>query len=84
MNKRRDVMRVGGWLAMTWGLVSVALAITTNFDWADLAGGYGLMLALTGGWTVAGLGLLSRHERRMAQAQTPSRITSNRQGVLSR
>jgi hypothetical protein len=82
MNKRRDVMRVGGWLAMVWGVVSVALAIATNYDWADLAGGYGILLTLTGGWTVAGLELLSRHERRTAEAT--NRISANRQGALSR
>ena len=82
MNKRRDVMRVGGWLAMVWGVVSVALAIATNNQFADLAGGYGLMLALTGGWTVAGLEVLSRHERRTAKAT--NRIATNRQGALSR
>ena len=81
MNKRRDVMRVGGWLAMVWGVVSVTLAIATNYDWADLAGGYGILLTLTGGWTVAGLELLGRHERRTAKAT--NRI-SNRQGALSR
>lgn len=82
MNKRRDVMRVGGWLAMVWGAVSVALAIATNYDWADLAGGYGIMLTLTGAWTVAGVELLSRHERRTAKAS--NRIATNRQGALSR
>lgn len=82
MNKRRDVMRVGGWLAMVWGAVSVALAIATNYDWADLAGGYGLLLALTGAWTVAGLELLNRYERRTARAS--NRIATNRQGALSR
>ena len=84
MNKRRDVMRVAGWLALVWGVVSVALAIATSFDWADLAGGYGLMLALTGGWTVTGLELLTRHERRAAQAKALNRIATNRQGALSR
>lgn len=82
MNKRRDVMRVGGWLAMAWGVVSVVLAIATTNEFADLAGGYGLMLALTGGWTVAGLELLGRHERRTAKAS--NRIAPNRQGALSR
>lgn len=82
MNKRRDLMRVGGWLAMVWGMVSVVLAIATTNEFADLAGGYGLLLALTGAWTVAGLQLLSRHERRTANAT--NRIATNRQGALSR
>lgn len=82
--KRRDVMRVAGWLALIWGVVSVTLAIATSFDWADLAGGYGLLLAVTGAWTVAGTELLGRHERRMAQARAGSRITPNRQGAVSR
>ena len=82
MNKRRDVMRVGGWLAMIWGVVSVALAIATTNEFADLAGGYGLLLAMAGAWTVAGLELLGRHERRTAKAT--NRIVTNRQGALSR
>lgn len=82
MNKRRDVMRVGGWLAMVWGVVSVALAIATNFDWADLAGGYGILLTLTGAWTVAGVELLGRYERRTAKAT--NRIATERQSALSR
>ena len=82
MNKRRDVMRVGGWLAMVWGVVSVVLAIATTNEFADLAGGYGLLLVLTGAWAVAGVELLSRHERRTAQAT--NRMATNRQGALSR
>jgi hypothetical protein len=82
MNKRRDVMRVGGWLAMVWGVVSVALAIATNNEFADLAGGYGMLLAVAGAWTVAGLQLLARHERRTAKAS--NRVATNRQGALSR
>jgi len=84
MSKRRDVMRIGGWLALTWGLISVVLAVATDFPWADLAGGYGLLLALTGGWTVAGLAFLSRHEQRTAQAKAANRIVSNQQGAVSR
>jgi hypothetical protein len=82
--KRRDVMRVAGWLAMVWGVISVALAITTSFDWADLAGGYGLLLAVTGAWTVTGTELLDRHQRRAAQAKAVNRMPTNRQGALSR
>jgi hypothetical protein len=82
MNKRRDVMRVGGWLAMVWGVVSAVLAIATTNEFADLAGGYGLLLAVSGAWTVAGLELLGRHERRAAKAT--NRIAANRQGALSR
>jgi hypothetical protein len=84
MSKRRDVMRIGGWLALIWGVASVLLAMATDLDWADLAGGYGLLLALTGGWTVAGLAFLGRHEQRMAQAKAANLIVTNRQGAVSR
>ena len=83
MSKRRDVMRIGGWLALAWGLISVALAVATDSEWADLAGGYGLLLSLAGGWTVAGLAFLGRYEQRVAQAKATSRVISNR-GALSR
>jgi hypothetical protein len=84
MSKRREVMRVGGWLALVWGVVSVVLAIATDLDWADLAGGYGLALAITGAWTVVGLAFLNRHEQRLAQARVANRITPNQQGAVSR
>jgi len=84
MSKRRDVMRVGGWLALVWGVASVVLAIATDLDWADLAGGYGLGLAFTGAWTVAGLELLKRHQQRVSQARAANRIAPNQQGAVSR
>jgi hypothetical protein len=84
MSKRREVMRIGGWLALVWGVASVLLAIATDLDWADLAGGYGLPLAITGAWTVVGLAVLNRHEQRVAQARVANRITPNQQGAVSR
>jgi hypothetical protein len=84
MSKRREVMRVGGWLALVWGVVSVLLAIATDLDWADLAGGYGLPLAITGAWAVVGLAFLHRHEQRLAQTRVANRITPNQQGAVSR
>lgn len=84
MSKRYDVMRVGGWLALVWGVASVLLAIATDLDWADLAGGYGLGLAFTGAWTVVGLAFLNRHQQRVAQARVANRITPNQQGAVSR
>lgn len=82
MSKRREVMRVGGWLAVVWGVTSVLLAIATDDLWADLAGGYGLLVALAGMWQVAGLELLTRRER-MAQARAENRVVPNR-GALTR
>ena len=84
MSKRREVMRVGGWLALVWGVASVLLAIATDLDWADLAGGYGLGLAITGAWTVVGVELLNRHQQRLAQARVASRMPTNQQGAVSR
>jgi len=83
MQMRRDVMRTAGWLAIAFGLVSVVLAIATEFVWADLAGGYGLPVAMAGMWTVGGLELLTRREHRAAQARAASRVVPNR-GALSR
>ncbi|MGH2463611.1 MAG: hypothetical protein ACRDFZ_08340 [Candidatus Limnocylindria bacterium] len=80
---RRDALRAAGWLAIGLGLISVVLAIATDHVWADLAGGYGLPVALAGMWTVGGLGLLSRREHRMAQARTQRRTVPSR-GALSR
>lgn len=76
-------MRVAGWLALIWGVASVALAIATDLDWADLAGGYGLGLAFTGAWTVLGVELLNRHQQRVSRARAVNRITTNQQGAVS-
>jgi hypothetical protein len=84
MSKRREVMRVGGWLALVWGVASVVLAIATDLDWADLAGGYGLPLAITGAWAVVGLAVLNRHQQRVAQDRVANRISPNQQGAVSR
>jgi hypothetical protein len=84
MSKRREVMRLGGWLALVWGFASVVLAIATDLDWADLAGGYGLGLAFTGAWTVVGLELLNRHQQRLSQARAANRITPNQKAAVSR
>ena len=70
-------------MALVWGVASVLLAIATDLDWADLAGGYGLPLAITGAWTVVGVELLNRHQQRLSQARA-SRITPNQQGAVSR
>ena len=84
MNRRREVLRVAGWLAVICGLASTTAAVMSDALVADLMGGYGLLIALAGGWALIGLHVLSRREQVATERRVATRAVSNRTGVLGR
>jgi hypothetical protein len=84
MSKRRESMRVAGWLAIAAGLSAVALAMVSTELWADVLGAYGLLFFLTGAWAVGGIALLGGYERRAARAEATARISADPRETVSR
>ena len=81
MQKRREALRVAGWVGVLVGVLAIAIGATAGTDVARMVGAYGMLLVLSGGWAVIGVELLVRHDRRGArvqQAPVPQR------GVVSR
>ena len=75
MQKRREALRVAGWIGVLIGVIAMAIGATAGTDVARLVGTYGMLLVLSGGWAVVGVELLVRHERRsrrVQQAASPS------------
>jgi len=84
MNKRREVMRIAGWLAVLSGAAAMGASVLTDSFAIDFLGAYGLLFTMTGGWTLAGLSLLARNERRAAARQDAARVIQNQPTVLGR
>jgi hypothetical protein len=81
MNKRHEVLRVAGWLAVISGAVSMAAAILTDDAMMDLLGSYGLLLILSGSWAIFGIFLMARHDRAVAQGRVGARATADQTPV---
>jgi hypothetical protein len=79
MNKRREALRVAGWLAVLGGLVSVVGAAFTDELALDYLAAYGILLLGAGAWAIGGLAALNRYERRTAARQVAVRAIPNRQ-----
>ena len=75
-------MRVAGWLGVACGMLAIAFAVVNGSDVARLAGSYGVMLVFGGAWTLFGLQILARHERRAARVPTAQPISDRT--VISR
>lgn len=84
MQKRREALRIAGWLGVLTGLIGLAVGAIGGSDVARLVGAYGMLLVLSGGWAVIGTELLVRHERRAAAVTRSARAASDQQGALSR
>jgi hypothetical protein len=84
MNKRREVMRTAGWLAVLSGALTMAAAALTDSIGLDLLGAYGLLFTLTGGWALVGIHILARHERVAAEREVATAAAPNRTSVLGR
>jgi hypothetical protein len=81
MSKRREALRVAGWLTLLTGLISVVAAAFTDMAVVDYMAAYGVLFVGAGLWVVAGLAVVSRYERRAAArhvtvAPVPNRQTS--------
>jgi hypothetical protein len=81
MQKRREALRVAGWVGVLVGVIGIAIGATSGTDVARMVGAYGMLLVLSGGWAVIGVELLVRHERR--GARVPQAPVAQR-GVVSR
>jgi hypothetical protein len=84
MSKRREFLRAAGWMAVIGGLAGLAIAVVSDQQWADLAGAYGLLFVLSGAWTVGGVSVLNRHERRAARVRAAARIVTDPREPISR
>lgn len=82
MNKRREGMRAAGWIGVLVGVLGLAIGAVGGSDIARLAGAYGMLFLLSGGWAVIGVELLVRHDRRSRQVPQPA--VAEQRGVLSR
>jgi hypothetical protein len=78
MTRRREIMRAAGWTAIIGGLAAMAAAILTQSEGIDLLGGYGVLIALTGGWTVVGLKVLTYREQAAAGRRVAARARPQR------
>jgi hypothetical protein len=81
MSKRREALRVAGWLTLLTGLISVVGAALTNVATLDYVAAYGVLFVGAGLWVVLGLSAVTRYERRVAArhgtvATVPSRQIS--------
>jgi hypothetical protein len=79
MSKRREALRVAGWLALVSGLASLLAAALTDTVAIDYVAAYGVLLAGAGLWAVGGVALLNRYERRSAARQVALSTVPNRQ-----
>jgi hypothetical protein len=79
MNKRREVLRVAGWIAVLGGLLSVIGAAVTDTVVLDYMAAYGILFLGAGSWAIAGLAVLNRYERRVAARHVAVRAVPNRQ-----
>ena len=75
-------MRVAGWLAVLSGVAAMSVAVLSDSIAATLAGAYGLLFIVTGGWTLLGLHLLARRERRAQTRRVAARTIPNQRGAL--
>ena len=82
MNRRREVLRAGGWIGVLVGVLGLAIGAFGGNDVARLAGAYGMLFLLSGGWAVIGVELLTRHERRSHPVPQPA--VAEQRGVVSR
>ena len=81
MQKRREAMRVAGWLGVAAGMFAIGFSVVNGSDVARLAGSYGIMLVFGGAWALVGLQILARHERRTALARNTQPIADQRPAV---
>ncbi|RPH35759.1 MAG: hypothetical protein EHM90_03545 [Chloroflexi bacterium] len=82
MQKRHSGLRAAGWIGVLAGVIGLAIGAFGGSDVARLAGAYGMLLLLSGGWAVIGVQLLMRHERRSSQIPQPA--VAEQRGVISR
>ena len=82
MQKRREGLRAAGWIGILVGVMGLAIGAVGGSDVARLAGAYGMLFLLSGGWAVVGVELLVRHERR--SRPVPQAAATDQRGVLSR
>jgi hypothetical protein len=82
MNKRRETLRVAGWLAVLAGLTATAAAVLTDSRPMDLMGAYGLLLSLAGTWAVIGVTVLSRLERNAHERELAPNAAPDQTGIF--
>jgi hypothetical protein len=82
MQKRREGLRVAGWIGVLAGVIGLAIGAVGGSDAAHLVGAYGMLFLLAGGWAVIGVELLVRHDRRSRRVPQPA--VSEQRGILSR
>jgi hypothetical protein len=83
MQKRRVALRVAGWLAMLSGAVGLTAGALLATPMGGMVGTYGLLLIVAGAWTVIGIELVERHQRRSSRIPQAAGTTDQR-GVVSR
>jgi hypothetical protein len=82
MNKRREALRVAGWIAMLAGAVGLTVGAFSGSDLGRLIGSYAMLLLGAGAWAVVGLEVLERYERRSSRVLQASSDEQRR--VVSR
>lgn len=82
MQKRRDALRVAGWIAMLAGAVGLTVGALVGGDGGGLMGTYGMLLIVSGAWAVVGLELMVRVERRTSRV--PQAAGQDHRGVVNR
>jgi hypothetical protein len=82
MQKRRDALRVAGWIGMLAGAFGLTVGALVGRDIGGLIGSYALLLIVSGAWAVVGLELVERRERRSSRVPQPA--GTERRGVVGR